>query len=66
MDQATKRDIEAVIRRLEIADDSLRAIPWTLESADAWNKACTARCEVAFGVGYLQAMLRLAALESRN
>ena len=61
MDATTKHDIEAVIRRLEVAQDSLRDIPWTLDGADAWNKAHTARCEVAFGVGYLQAMLRIAA-----
>lgn len=67
MDANTKYDIEAVIRRLEAADESLRDIPWTCETASAWNKACAARCDVAYSVGYLQQMLRsAAALEGRQ
>ena len=61
MDATTKHDIEAVIRRLEAADDSLREIAWTCETASDWSKACSARCDVAYSVGYLQQMLRSAA-----
>lgn len=61
MDMETKYDIETVLRHLNTAAETLQDIPFTIESAAAWNAKTTAACEVAFAVGYLGMMLRIAA-----
>lgn len=60
MDAETRYDINVVLRHLQAAAETLGDIPFTIESASAWNAKTTASCEVAFAIGYLGSMIKIA------
>lgn len=61
----TEHDIKVILRHLESARAALRRIPFSLDSLDTYNNASEAVCEIAYSIGYLETMARIAASLNR-